>query len=222
MLQRFLLSAALALPLSDSKKWIQVEFDKIAKNSVTYGEKLKTKVSSSHSPLVYSFGKVVQISKIYVKAKNTSLLQLHEGANQFSLENDDFLLKIGLVVPGKTRVKGVARWFAADWILKLQDKAPKGLGMDYIQFYNVVQSQDLLGQERIHPKSDFFHEKNVYVQSTVGDFSFSVDLPRPLPAYALWLGSDGDDTQSNFQIEIQSLQLELKNWTRLEPGSDSK
>jgi hypothetical protein len=42
-----------------------------------------------------------------------------------------------------------------------------------------------------------------------GSFSFGHRLKDPLPVAALWIGSDGDDTGSSFELRLQSLELEV-------------
>ena len=97
---------------------------------------------------------------------------------------------------------------SARWIKTLFDLAPKGTGIDRIQFLNAVQYPDLLGRQRQHPLSELIHENNVWLLDAPGDFNLEYRLEQPLEVIAVWLSIDGDDSRSQYTTLIRRLELE--------------
>ncbi len=217
--QHRLLWAALVIPLSNG--WTSLHFRKIEPNQVSYGTSLKVSVKSSSSPLLYKLPlndkkQPREFKSIHVRGHIKGRLNLPLDKRQGEKGADDFLFKIGLVVPGPHRLGFFQRKLAADWILKLESLAPSNMGLDRVEFLTMVQDKRLLGQSRKHPLSDLLVEKYVQVQEGNGDFTLDYTFPEPIPAVALWLSADGDDTQSKFELQVDHLELEP---LELKPGA---
>lgn len=203
--------SVLLVNLDQSEKWKHLKYDKIATHRVeqTKGQ-LVIKVDSSSGPSIYPFEKQVQIEEIDVEGSVSQLLKVAADGVQGDKKNDDFLLRVGLVVPGEKKLNWAQRQIAAPWILQLHQLAPNGSGLSHIQFFNAVQVSTLLGQTREHPLSSLIKESFVWLLDAPGDFSFRHKLDQPLDAVALWLAVDGDNTQTKFELKLNKIAFKIK------------
>ncbi|MFP5520099.1 MAG: hypothetical protein ACLGGX_09360 [Bdellovibrionia bacterium] len=80
--------------------------------------------------------------------------------------------------------------------------------MDKIFFFNISLDKTLLGQARLHPKSDLMLEE--IVGSYPENKKVSYSLKKPLDVVAIWISVDGDDNNSSFATEISEIKL-IKN-----------
>ncbi len=186
-----------------SDKWLALAYSKIPKNQVHFNKAtFKVKVAKSAGPIVYKLDKKEKINSFQVKAKLTG--------NKKSEKTDfdeDSVLRFGLVGVGEKTLSGVKKLFAADWVKKLFSLAPEGTGLDKIYFYNITNRPELVGKKRQHPKSDLIVEtisKNI---TSDGEFDLNVDLENTIESVAIWLSIDGDDTASEFELEIMQIVL---------------
>ena len=199
--------AVVAIPLSDGEGWQNLSFSKIPANKVTHSEAgLEVAVKASASPLIYPLKKPIQISSLSVKGEVNRLVKLAEVA-QGEKGADDFVLRVGFVIPGGKSLNWAQRMVAADWVLKLFSLAPKGSGVDHIYFLNLGQVEATKGREREHPLSDLIKEKNEWVISEPGMFELSANFSEPKTVAAVWISIDGDDTKSEFVTKLKSLEL---------------
>lgn len=199
--------AGIDIPLKSSRNWQALEYGKIPANKVKFDNKgLSIDVENSASPLTYRLEDKVTVKRVVVECDIQGSLSLT--GKQGEDDQDDFLLKVGLVIEGDKHLNVFQRVTAPKWIKKLHDLAPKGLGIDRIVFFNVVSDQSILGESRRHPLSDLLEEQFVWAKKEEGKFSFTHELQDPLNALALWISSDGDDTGSTFSVRISSIRLE--------------
>ena len=89
----------------------------------------------------------------------------------------------------------------------MYDLAPKNQGIDHIYFLSAVLSPTLLNVQRTHPLSQYIKEHYVWLMNKPGDFSYSYHFQNPKQTVALWISSDGDDTQSEFNLAIKKISL---------------
>jgi hypothetical protein len=198
--------AALIVPLQSTDGWKILSFKKIAAHTVQFSDAgLSVRVKNSAAPLIYKFNENKLVSEIIVKGRYTGLLKF--SGLQGEKKNDDFALRIGLVVRGDKKLNFMQRAIAPQWVLELHKLAPKDEGIDRIEFFVAANNKQLLGKKRQHPLSDLLIENFVWLLDKNGDFQFSYKLEKPIDAAALWLAIDGDDTKSEFSLEISSLQL---------------
>ena len=204
-----LVMALVAVPLNDSKLWTQVNYSSIPGNQVLFSKKgMTVKVKASASPLVYKIPSTQKVKKVSVEGELKGRLKLKEGIEQGFGENDDFVFRIGLVVPGERKLNFFQRMAAASWVKTLFKLAPKDQGLKEILFLNAVQDQKLLGKKRSHPKSELLKEHYIWHISKEGKFKLTHTLPEPVLTSALWLSLDGDESQSNFEVIFEKIKIE--------------
>ena len=206
-LNTLVLAGALALPLQQVGDWQLLEYSGLKASEVAFsGEGMKVKVDSSASPIIYPLDGPTKVSGVSITGNLGRLLKVSAGS-QGEKGNDDFALKLGLVIAGDKTLNAFQRMFSAQWIKTLFDLAPQGTGVEKIYFMNAVQDETLLGRQRQHPLSDLIYENNVWLLDKPGDFSFNYQLEKPQEIIAIWLSIDGDDSRSSYTIRINNLTL---------------
>lgn len=207
-LNTLVLAGAIALPVQQTDNWQLLEYSRLDANQVTFTrEGMKVMVDQSASPIIYPLDDPKTVTRVSVTGVLSNLLDVPPDI-QGQKGNDDFSLKIGLVVAGEKTLNPVQKLFSAKWIKTLFDLAPEGTGVDKIYFLNAVQHKNLLGQQRQHPLSELIYENNVWLLDKSGGFSLDYQLESPQKVIAIWLSIDGDDTQSRYTTTINSLILE--------------
>jgi hypothetical protein len=207
-LKTMICAAAFAVPLQQVNDWQLLQYSGIAPNQVSFTpEGMAVKVMGSASPIIYPFDAPRLVHRIEVTGSLNQLLMLN--AEQQGVKgNDDFTLRVGLVIAGDKTLTGLQKLFSADWIRRLFELAPRGGGVDSIYFLNAVQDSSSLGRQRQHPLSELIFENNVWLLDKPGDFALSYHLDRPREVIAIWISIDGDDSRSNYTTLIRSLQLD--------------
>ncbi len=196
------------VPLQDfgsfNSDWSSLQYKKIPANEVAYrAPALEVVVDKSASPLIYRFQQIKMISGFSWNLEYQGDLPKSSGEI-----TEDFPFRLGLVATGEKTLNRLQRLIAADWVLKLFDLSPKGVGLDKIYFYNLGTHPKQLGQERIHPSSDLMSEKVVAtLEGLTSELSFN--LSRPVRAAALWISVDGDDQKKQYGLKVKSLGLQL-------------
>ena len=207
-IKTMIFAAAFAVPLQQMNDWQLLRYSAIAPNQISFAhEGMTVKVMGSASPIIYPLNEARLVRRIEVTGTLYELLTL-DAEKQGLKDNDDFSLKIGLVVAGDKTLNGMQKLFTADWVRRLFALAPEGGGIDSIYFLNAVQASSRLGQQRQHPLSDLFYENNVWLLDKPGDFAMTHTLNKPRKVIAIWLSIDGDDSRSNYSTLIKSLHLE--------------
>lgn len=197
-------STPFELPLIESA-WTSLSFKKLRANEVHFDDQgLQVKVRSSASPLIHALREPLEVAGIQVTGRWREIQMGKPVSSDF---DEDSILRVGLVVPGRQTLSGPKRWLAADWVKRLFELAPKGSGIDRIEFLMFTTNQERIGRERAHPKSDLIRERLMSLRPTAGDFEVSWRLPDPLKVAAIWLSIDGDDTGSSFEMSIQQLTM---------------
>lgn len=198
------LTASQALPLTGAA-WTSVSFRNIRANSVDFADQqLRVKVQASASPLIHALPQPARVTAIRVQGRWSEEQAPRRKPLGF---DDDSLLRVGLVIPGARTLSGPRRWLAADWVKTLFELAPRGSGIDRIEFLMFSAQPELMGKERRHPVSDLLRERIMGVQPPVGRFDVTWTLPQPIETAAIWLSSDGDDTGASFTLSITRLEL---------------
>ncbi|MTI15503.1 hypothetical protein [Sansalvadorimonas verongulae] len=163
-------------------------------------------VNQSASPLIYPFSQPVALQEIALTLHIQGEINL-SGRKQGEEGADDFLFRLGVVYEGDRRMGRFQRLMAPQWIKTLFALAPEGTGIDYISFYNVYSDHRLAGQERVHPASQLLKEHFVEPQTDDGHVTMKVSPESGKRVLGLWLSSDGDDTASEYSVQINSLVL---------------
>ena len=209
-IKKVFLSAALVIPLNTSEGWKPLKYSKIPAHKVEFSDRgLHVSVDKSAGPLVYPFKKQVLVKKVQVKGVVKKKIVFK--GKQVDVKNDDFALRLGFVVKGENTLSFGKRLVAPKWVRSLFAVAPKGTGVDFIQFYNAVQQPELIGKERTHPLSKLLKESHVWLLKFDSDgeakIDFSTDIESPKSILGLWIAIDGDDTLSRFEVSISELIL---------------
>lgn len=207
-LKALLMAGVFALPVQQMSDWQVLEYNGLRANQVDFAPAgMAVRVDQSASPIIYPLPEPKRVSRVAVEGTLSDLLQV-EAEAQGQDGGDDFSLKIGLVVRGGKSLNPLQRLVSAKWVKILYDLAPKGTGIDRIQFLNAVQYSNLLGRQRQHPLSELIHENNVWLLDQPGDFNLEYRLERPLEVIAVWISIDGDDSRSQYTTLIRRLELE--------------
>ncbi len=202
------LASAIALPVQQAGNWQLLEYNRLNANEVSFArEGMMVTVDQSASPIIYPLDEPKTVSRVAVTGHLSNLLNVTAGT-QGDPNNDDFSLKLGLVIAGDKTLNPLQKIFSAKWVKTLFELAPEGAGIEKIYFLNAVQHKNLLGQQRQHPLSELIYENNVWLLDKAGNFSFNYELENPQKVIAVWLSIDGDDTRSRYATTISSLILE--------------
>jgi hypothetical protein len=206
-LNTLVLAGAIALPLQQADDWQLLEYSRLKANEVTFSrDGMKIMVDKSASPIIYPLEDPMRVTSVSLTGDLSKLLNV-AADSQGDEGNDDFALKLGLVIAGKKTLNPLQKMFSAKWIKTLFDLAPEGAGIEQIYFLNAVQHRNQLGRQRQHPLSELIYENNVWLLDKPGDFSFNYQLDNPQKVIAIWLSIDGDDTRSGYTTRINSLIL---------------
>jgi hypothetical protein len=203
-----LLAGAIALPLQGVDKWQLLEYGGLPSNRVEFAEDgMRVAVDRSASPIVYPLDGVNRVSRVSVAGELSGLLAV-DPDRQGQAGEDDFSLRVGLVIAGDRRLNVFQRMVSARWIKTLYDLAPPDAGIDRILFLNAVQDKSQLGSERQHPLSELIYERNVWLLDRSGPFELHYELESPQDVVAVWVSIDGDDSQSTYTVRIGGLLLQ--------------
>jgi hypothetical protein len=157
-------------------------------------------------PVIYPLPSPMAVSTVRVRGRIEGTLRV-PAERQGEAKFDDYAFRIGLVESGERTLNFVERQFAASWVRKLFELAPKGSGISHIHFFNLGTDRAQIGRERQHPLSDLILEKVVAVPAPDGRFELVHALNPPPQTLAIWLSSDGDDTGSRFTVLVEEIEL---------------
>ena len=201
-------AVALDVPVDDLRSWTVLSFNNIQPNEVSVVDgALHIAVRGSASPLIYKFDEPTFISGITVAASWDGELRIPAGATEGDENADDYVLKFGIVEAGDQKLNWFQRGVAADWIKQLFQLAPKGSGVNRINFLSTTQQQELLGTSRTHPLSDLLYETRVLYLDAPGRFVMTHEFSEPVKSLGLWISVDGDNTGSDFDLQQESIGL---------------
>ncbi len=200
--------AVLALPTQVKDQWALETYSRIPVNDVSFsGEGIRIKVRKSASPLMIPLSQSGKITGFKITGEFHGLPQIPEGRRQGEKGADDYALRLGLIVPGSKQLSGWQKLLAPTWVKNLYQKMPAGLGLEGVHFFNITQNPAQVNSARVHPASELIREEFIAHVSKIGPFQYEYRLKEALPAVALWISVDGDDTQSNYDVVISSLEL---------------
>jgi hypothetical protein len=201
-LKKKLLAAAFVVPLGDQSLWTELKFNKIKPNQVSYLEnKISIQVEGSASPLIYKLPEVKKIQSLSWDLEVEGKKNKENG----NFEEDSYF-RLGLVATGTKTLNRLQRLVAAEWVRKMFDLSPKGVGLDKIYFFNLTDQKSNLDKQRIHPKSEYMFEKVISVQEGISS-KVNYRLINPLDVAALWISVDGDDTHSKFKVLVKEIKF---------------
>ena len=198
------------VPVDNLENWTEAVYRGIPPNSITIENgAIRIGIDRSSSPLIYGFDEPLLLTGFTVEASWRGRLDIPAGTTQGNDDADDFVLKFGIVVAGDRTLSWFQRRIAADWILRLYELAPEGSGVKNIQFFSTTQQSELVGSSRRHPLSELFYEERLLHLDSTGPFELNKSFDEPVTTLGLWISSDGDDTDSEFDVRIHSIVLRL-------------
>ena len=198
--------AAFVLPLNKESGWSELKFNKIPANQVEFsGDTIAVRVGKSAGPLLFKLDQTKNVEAIRIE------FAVEGEMADSPVKNfpEDSYLRFGLVATGERTINKLQMLLAPDWVKKLYELSPKGVGLDKIYFYGVSENVEAVGLERLNPKSDLIYEQIVTsLKQSNGVLEYK--LPKSLPTAAIWVSIDGDDSKSNFKTVIKKISLETK------------
>ncbi len=204
------LFASFMIPLNDQGAWQVLKYRKLSSNKVVFGSSgLEIGVKNSASPVIYPFSKIQKVRGVRILGRVTGHLNIAKGTVQGDQLADDYQVRVGFVLKGQKRLNAIQKMLAADWIVKLYELAPPEVGIDKIYFLNATQIASSLGRYRKHPVSDLLEERVLWRLPEDGDFSLEHRFSEINEVLALWLSSDGDDTKSEYLVQISKIELDV-------------
>ncbi|MGH8721954.1 MAG: hypothetical protein ACREU4_08215, partial [Burkholderiales bacterium] len=145
---------ALVVPLTEQAKWQVLQYSRLPPHRIRFsGAGLEMGVDSSAMPLIHPLPRTVRVTGFRVKGRIEGTLRVpadRQGEENF----DDYTFRLGLVEPGERSLNFLQRQFAASWVRKLFELAPKGGGISRIHFFNLGTHEKQIGRQRQHPLSD--------------------------------------------------------------------
>ncbi len=204
----FLFWGTLVIPLnSPSPQWHTMTYSNLKPNVVYFSKQgLTIKVNSSASPLFYELPKVVKVKTLKVSGEFLGLPKSKPTATEG--EDDDLPLRLGLVESSNEKPSWIQKFLSPQWIKELFELFPNQ-GIKKVRFITLSTNKEV-GDFRIHPKSDFLEETVALKQKNPGPFDINYIFTTPIPAIALWIQCDGDNTQSNFTVRLKTLEIETE------------
>lgn len=201
-------ASSISIPLNNKAQWIELAFASIAANTVSYtNHGLTIAVDDSASPLIHPLSQVVKVNRVRVQGTVAGGLNLPMPESQGQKGFDDYRFRLGLVEAGSKTLSIWQKPFAAKWIKQLFALAPEGSGVNKIEFFNVPEAASMTGNKRAHPASDLLIETVLDPADAQGNINIDLALSTPITTLALWISSDGDDTQSQYTINISKIEL---------------
>jgi hypothetical protein len=189
------------------ENWELLSYSKIPANTVTFNNgEMNIAVNSSASPIIYPLKSFKKYNKMRIRAQVTGTIKFEKG-KQGKKGSDDFRLRVGLVYQGKETLGFFKRKFAAAWIIKLFELAPKDAGVSRIEFYNTFLDDNLKGTKRDHPLSDILKENFSLVVNDKGEINQVIDVPTDSNILALWISCDGDDLSAKYTVKLKEISL---------------
>ena len=203
-------SFALDIPLQiDSQRWQTLSYQNIDANSVTQTiQGLRISVDASASPLIYVFDQPLLVKQVHVAGEIHDLpsipIDIEQGANGA----DDFVFRLGLVLEGDKTLGFAQKLVAAQWVKTLFELAAAASGIDHVLFLNLANPPDISWENREHPKSKGLFREQIVQHVSAGEaFEMNYSLPDDKRVLALWISADGDDTHSQFALNLNKISL---------------
>ena len=201
--------AQTVFPLQNIQRWQQLSYDNIPANQISFSDNALTiQVTSSASPLIYPFSQPLNIQSLSMRLSINGYINLSE-QQQGEANSDDFIFRMGVVYEGDKKLNALQKAFAPDWVQTLFQLAPENTGVDHINFFTVYSDDRLSLSQRTHPASELIIEHfDVKRSGNLMELEFHPEANQNI--VALWISSDGDDTDSNYQITLSNLSVQTR------------
>ena len=181
-----------------------IEFRRIKSNYHAYqNQQLQINVNDSASFLMKPFDNIKKVSQVKFKWHSKGVPKIKNPQHEEQRVGDDAVFKLGLLLEGKDSFPNP---LLPSW-MKRVEKLLKYPSEDMI--YLVVGAKHEIGEQWANPYNkrvtmiaiDSVKDKQGWQQS-------SYHFEMPVNVVALWLMSDGDNTDSNFIVFIKDINIE--------------
>lgn len=204
-LYTFALFSFTAVLTSDS--WELLSFDHVPSGEVEFsGDGIRVEVDDSATPLVQRFESSKRVSSIKVSGLISGDLNIPEGA-LWESGFDDAYLRFGLIEAGDVRLSLLQKLTAPDWIKRVDSLFSEMGGISKIHTFQVLNHDTWVGKERVNPANSLFYEKIMSTPGDDGSFQIIAEFEKPLDVVGLWILADGDDTDSRFEVRVESIKM---------------
>ncbi len=191
------------------QEWEIIKYRKIKANSTRLqNDHVEIDVNQSAGSIIHTLKTPLYLEEVQMNFDHSGLLNLTK-VTQGEDGGDDFLLRVGLIYEGEETLGFFTRKLAADWLINIFDKAPKGSGISQIVFHNVVSDKSLLGKEGKSSASKYMYNKNSFLAKR--NLNLKIKPARKKKIIAIWLCTDGDETKSSFKIKLSNFRYKIKN-----------
>ena len=195
---------ALSVSLNPTE-WMTISYPKINANTVKQAQDgLHIFVNNSSSAQVYKFEKPISLKEVKIKAHIKG--EIKYGLKiPGSKQADDFPLRLGFILKGKNKLNFFQKAIAPDWLIELNSMSSKFGGLDKVYsliFYTTKPNF----KKREHPFSSYFFEQvGGSFKNPKLDEIYKLSIKNEV--IGLWLSSDGDDTNSSFEVIVESIDI---------------
>lgn len=194
--------------LTQPESWRDLRFDRVTPNKITFPDsQIAIEVAQSASPLLHLFPTRKNVTTLRVTGTVSGNWNVPMGES-WAKSPDDALLRIGLIENGSRRLNPLERIAAPGWIKEIETlSASVADGIGTIRCFHLMPADKWIGETRENPNASIFFEKIVAAPDEKGAFSIIVQLEEPVDTLGLWLLSDGDDSESEFTVKIDEIEV---------------
>jgi hypothetical protein len=193
----------ITIPLGSQKAFHHITFENIPPTTYHFSEGILTAtVKESASFLLYPFPRTLNVSEVVLDWKCTIVTPLSGSETiERSKEGDDFCLRVGLVLAGPAPL---IPFFAPSWIKATRDLVHESASEMY---YLVAGSRAAAGAKWVSPYASSITNIALSATPLADGWVRSVWQGAQQKVVALWLMSDGDNTNATFSTTLRSLAL---------------
>lgn len=188
------------LPLASFE---HIEFGRIPANTVNVdADTITLDVMKSASFLMHSFDDVLNVKQVSMSWKSDGKPAVPNAIKEQQKGGDDAVVKLGLLLRAD---KKPFKPFLPAWMEKVEASL-KYPSTEMI--YAVADSKHNSGERWVSPYND--RVTMVSMQDGMSDdgwYHSKLVFEQPVEVVAVWLMSDGDDTQSSFTTQVRVIQL---------------
>ena len=200
----------LSIDLRNSDQWDFFEYSRIKPNTYKFSPQgLMIDIQRSASPLFYRFDEPLYISSFQAKAKifNINIEKIAALTQEKRLSDSPF--RVGFVLSGARKLGPFERMIAPTWVKKIFELAPPEVGISHVDFFSTAWHTADLNKKQERGYENLIHESWQAVVEPTGEINMRQKTHFSAPILALWISADGDDLGIDYQVQIQSLEVEF-------------
>lgn len=181
-----------------------IEFRRIKSNRHSFDDQqLKIEVDNSASFLMKPFDEVRKVTRISFSWKSEGAPKIKNAEHEKSRPGDDAVFKLGLLLQAE---EALSNPFLPSW-MKRVEKLLKFPSENML--YLVADAKHAQGEQWLNPYNDRITMISMHsANEGQGWRRASYDFEIPLNVVAVWLMSDGDNTDSSFTSHVKNIIIE--------------